>query len=167
MIVSKILTILFFLRKVIIVASSNSMEVGVLGYTDNVWKQWMMLDSERAELPLGPDRQETWPVSLALDTATTRAWVESDETTVPAPPLLYLLSHTGVLCSFRVVNLRENSSQISQQPEKVADTSGMALFCKKMEEVAEKVDAKGSVGGIPEQQLQVKRKFMFLGVNLG
>lgn len=56
-----------------IVASANSMEVGVLALAQDglSWLQWTQEDAARAELPLTPSKQETYPVGLALDTSST------------------------------------------------------------------------------------------------
>jgi hypothetical protein len=53
-------------------ASANSMEVGVMGLQEDQisWEQWTQEDAARAELPLSVDRQETFPVGLGLDTST-------------------------------------------------------------------------------------------------
>ena len=54
------------------VASANSMEVGVLGLQEDQisWEQWTQEDAARAELPLSVDKQETFPVGFGLDTST-------------------------------------------------------------------------------------------------
>lgn len=56
------------------VASANSMEVGVLAMAQDqvTWQQWTQEDAARAELPLTPTKQETYPIGLALDTSSTR-----------------------------------------------------------------------------------------------
>lgn len=56
------------------VASANSMEVAVLAMMqDQVsWQQWTQEDAARAELPLTPSKQETYPIGLTLDTSSTR-----------------------------------------------------------------------------------------------
>lgn len=53
-------------------ASANSMEVGVLGLQEDQisWEQWTQEDAARAELPLSVDKQETFPVGFGLDTST-------------------------------------------------------------------------------------------------
>lgn len=54
-------------------ASANSMEVGVMGLQEDQisWQQWTQEDAARAELPLSVDKQETFPVGLGLDTSST------------------------------------------------------------------------------------------------
>lgn len=53
-------------------ASANSMEVGVMGLQgdQSSWEQWTQEDAARAELPLSLNKQETFPVGLGLDTST-------------------------------------------------------------------------------------------------
>nr|CAD7206766.1 unnamed protein product [Timema douglasi] len=58
---------------VLLAASANSMELGVLGLaSDQVsWMQWVLEDASRAELPLNSaTREETYPVGVGLDTST-------------------------------------------------------------------------------------------------
>jgi hypothetical protein len=43
-------------------------------------------------------------------------------------PVLYILSHQGVLCLFYAINLRLNASSLCSPPEKLPDESGLALF---------------------------------------
>lgn len=52
-------------------ASANSMEVGVMGLKEDQisWQQWTQQDVARAELPLSRNKQETFPVGLGLDTS--------------------------------------------------------------------------------------------------
>jgi nuclear pore complex protein Nup214 len=53
-------------------ASANSMEVGVMGLQEDriSWEQWTQEDAARAELPLSRNKQETFPVGLGLDMST-------------------------------------------------------------------------------------------------
>jgi hypothetical protein len=62
----------FIHRNILMMASANSMEVGVLGLQDDQisWEQWTQEDAARAELPLSVDKQETFPVGFGLDTST-------------------------------------------------------------------------------------------------
>lgn len=43
-------------------------------------------------------------------------------------PVLYILSHQGVLCLFYAVNLRPNAACLCLPPEKLPDESGLAFF---------------------------------------
>lgn len=65
----------YFFRGVLLVASANSMEVGVLGLSQPgepaLWQQWNQIDAARAELPLSANHQETFPVGVAFDTGVT------------------------------------------------------------------------------------------------
>lgn len=51
------------------VASSNSMEVGLLGLQGADWEQWIQEDSSRAELPFSASKKESHPVGMVLDTS--------------------------------------------------------------------------------------------------
>ncbi|KAJ8958878.1 hypothetical protein NQ318_019645 [Aromia moschata] len=69
-------------------------ELGVLGSAGDTWTQWVISDSARAELPLGPDHQETFPVGLALDVSSTRPLSWNESTIPPA--------RTSSCCPIRV-----------------------------------------------------------------
>jgi hypothetical protein len=43
-------------------------------------------------------------------------------------PVLYILSHQGVLCLFYAINLRPNVACLCSPPEKLPDESGLAMF---------------------------------------
>jgi len=43
-------------------------------------------------------------------------------------PVLYILSHQGVLCLFYAVSLRPNAVCLCSPPEKLPDESGLAFF---------------------------------------
>ncbi|CAG9838675.1 unnamed protein product [Diabrotica balteata] len=109
------------------IASSNSMELGLLGAVSEFWTQWNVPDFARAELPLGSDKQETLPVGMALDISNTKPlpWGEGIK---PPCPYLLLLSHTGVLYFYNLVNLKEGIPSINSPPDIIADNSGLAQF---------------------------------------
>ncbi|KAG5897453.1 hypothetical protein JTB14_002714 [Gonioctena quinquepunctata] len=134
----------------LMVASSNSTEVGVLGSTADTWTQWIISDSARAELPLSSDKQETLPVGLALDISPTKPlpWGEG---TIPPCPYLLILSHQGVLCFFDIVNLKPGVPGICCPPDNVQDTSGLAQFV--VEEVKESTQEKGTPTIQPQSTL--------------
>lgn len=111
------------------VASSNSMEVGVLGTENNCWLVWILPDSARAELPLSASKpkQETLPVGMAFDIGAAQPVVWG-ETSLPPAPYLLLLSHHGLLCCFRALNVKAGVNSICQPREALADTSGLSQF---------------------------------------
>uniref|UniRef100_A0A6P7FM32 Nuclear pore complex protein Nup214 n=1 Tax=Diabrotica virgifera virgifera TaxID=50390 RepID=A0A6P7FM32_DIAVI len=111
----------------LMIASSNSMELGLLGLVSEIWTQWNVPDFARAELPLGSDKQETLPVGMALDISNTKPlpWGEGLK---PPCPYLLLLSHTGVLYFYNLVNLKEGIPSINSPPDAIADSSGLAQF---------------------------------------
>ncbi|RZC32550.1 nuclear pore complex protein Nup214, partial [Asbolus verrucosus] len=123
---------------ILMVASANSMEVGILGNSGECWTQWIMGDAARAELPLSSSHQETLPVGFGLDIGSTQPlpWGES---TLPPCPILFLLSHYGMLCCFNVVNLKEGIPTICTPPDSIKDTSGVLQFVNKSEVVKQEV----------------------------
>lgn len=111
------------------VASSNSIEVGVMGNSGDTWTQWVLADSARAELPLGADQQETFPIGCALDTGSTKP-IPWGESTLPPAPKLLLLSHHGILCCFNVINLKQGLPTVCSPADPLPDISGANLFTK-------------------------------------
>jgi hypothetical protein len=101
---------------VLLVASANGAEVGLLGQREaSVWQQWTLEDSARAELPLDAGA-DTFPLGMALCTSATGqlAWEES---MLPYMPVLLLLSHCGLLCVYHTLNLKQNAVEICQPIE--------------------------------------------------
>ncbi|KAK4879776.1 hypothetical protein RN001_007922 [Aquatica leii] len=115
------------LWNILLVASSNSMEVGVLGNEKEQWTQWILTDSARAELPLSSSKQDTLPVGLTLDKSAVEPVIWGEHSLPPAP-FLFLLSHYGVLCCFRVINIKNGVLNICQTPKPLSDVSGLNMF---------------------------------------
>ncbi|XP_026285827.1 nuclear pore complex protein Nup214 isoform X1 [Frankliniella occidentalis] len=111
------------------VASANSMEVGVLamGQDQVSWVQWTQEDAARAELPLTPLKQETYPVGLALDTSSTQQ-LRWGEGSLHPMPMLHILSHDGVLCIFHVINILPQAVCVCEPPRPLPDMSGLDQF---------------------------------------
>lgn len=111
----------------LMISSSNSMELGLLGAVSETWTQWNVSDCARAELPLGPDKQETLPVGMALDISNTKPlpWGEG---ALPPCPYLLLLSHQGIIYFYNIVNLKQGIPSICCPPDPIIDVSGMGQF---------------------------------------
>lgn len=113
------------------VISANSTEVGLLGTTDSgdnpTWKQYIMLDSARAEMPLFNNKDETFPLGMDIDTGVTHRII-IDENEIPVNAMLHLFSTHGVLISFNILNRTPNCPSINSPPQPVADTSGIGSF---------------------------------------
>lgn len=43
-------------------------------------------------------------------------------------PMLHIISHYGILCSFDVINITQGATQICSPPEPVSDRSGLMQF---------------------------------------
>lgn len=117
----------------LIVATSNSIEIGMLGTTETgetpKWQQYTMLDECRAELPLSADtKQEAYPVGLSLETGCTHLLMIG-ETRLSIPmPMIHLITTTGYLVSFNLLNMRPNIESICSPPLNVNDLSGLNQF---------------------------------------
>ncbi|KAJ8926734.1 hypothetical protein NQ314_020851 [Rhamnusium bicolor] len=120
-------TILLQHWNILMVASSNSTEVGVLASTGDSWTQWILADSARAELPLSSDHQETLPIGLALDISSTKP-LPWNESSIPPCPYLLLFSDQGILCLFNIVNLKQGIPSICTPPDPISDVSGIGQF---------------------------------------
>lgn len=118
-------------RNLILVGSANSMEIGVLGTTEvgesPLWTQYTMLDEARPELPLSADKQETYPIGMAIETGCSHQLI-IDEEQLPVMPMLHLLSTFGTLISFDIINKRPNCPGICSPPAPLSDTSGINHF---------------------------------------
>ncbi|XP_066255123.1 nuclear pore complex protein Nup214 isoform X2 [Euwallacea similis] len=124
---SQFFTILQHSWNILMVASANSAEIGVLGCNGEAWIQWLLADTARAELPLSADHQETFPVGLTFDISPTNQLPWGDHY-IPPCPLLCFLSHQGVLCIFNVVYLKSGVSSVCTPPDPITDSSGLSLF---------------------------------------
>lgn len=109
------------------VASANSMEVGVLAAVNENWRQWILSDSSRAELPLSASKNDTLPIGLAVNLGATNS-LQIGENDLPPVPLLMVLSNDGVLCCFNVINLKPDAPKICITPENILDNSGLNQF---------------------------------------
>ena len=98
---------------VVAVASSTSIELGVLGLNSPPpgYTQWILEDNARAEIPLNKN-EECYPVGLAMD-LTAAEPTPVGESLGPASPLLYLLSSSGLLCPYYCVNTRPGAGPLS------------------------------------------------------
>uniref|UniRef100_A0A182WGB6 Nuclear pore complex protein Nup214 n=1 Tax=Anopheles minimus TaxID=112268 RepID=A0A182WGB6_9DIPT len=132
----------------VLMASANSMEVGILGTTESgeapTWCQWTTTDEARAELPLTSDKQETFPIGLVLETGCTHELVIGEQT-FPVMPMIHLLSTYGQLVSFNVLNTLPNVPNICSPPKPVQDLSGGAFV---------KLDVEKSAPGVATTQQQ-------------
>lgn len=113
----------------ILVASANSMEIGVLGTKEAgtetpLWTQYIMSDEARAELPLSATtKQETYPIGMAIELGCTHQLTLS-ETTLPPMPMLMLLSTAGILLAYDLINQQPGVPNICSPPRPFTDLSG-------------------------------------------
>ncbi|CAK1547226.1 unnamed protein product [Leptosia nina] len=97
----------------IMTASSNSMEIATLGSKDGLnWVQWCQSDEARPELPLTNKTQENYPVGLCIDTCAAHQLPWGENELLPPMPILLVVSHTGLLTIFNIVNLDKTCAQI-------------------------------------------------------
>lgn len=115
----------------LLVGSANSVEIGVLGTREQgetpLWTQYTMADEWRAEVPLTADKQESYPIGVAVETGCTHQLVQN-EAVLPVMPMLHLLSTGGHLTSFDLVNRTAGVPTLCQAPKQLVDTSGAGEF---------------------------------------
>lgn len=114
-----------------LVASSNSMEVGVLGTTESgetpTWKQYITLDEARIELPLTSEKQETYPVGFAFETGSTHQLVIAEKP-FPVMPMIHILSTHGQLVSFNFLNFSQNAPGLCSPPRPISNNAALSQF---------------------------------------
>ncbi|XP_031628108.1 nuclear pore complex protein Nup214-like [Contarinia nasturtii] len=116
---------------ILLMASSNGTEIGILGTTESgenpLWKQYTFIDEGRAELPLTADKQDTFPIGLALDTGCTHQ-LTIGENLIPVMPMLHILSTHGFILSFDMLNFQPTRVDICSPPQNISDQSGLGFF---------------------------------------
>ncbi|CAG9786120.1 unnamed protein product [Diatraea saccharalis] len=96
---------------IILASSSNSMEIATLGSTDGAnWMQWCQTDEARPELPLTDKKQENYPVGICIDTCAVHQ----------LPWVLLVVSQTGLLTIFNIINLNKQVAQVCTPPQQLA-----------------------------------------------
>lgn len=102
------------------------MEVAVLGQASGgnaehpEWRQWLPEGTDRAELPLDSQSEETRPLGMALDITSQKPIPWADNQSLPAMPILFLLSTDGLLCPFNVINLLEGAAPVNQAAQQLS-----------------------------------------------
>ncbi|XP_039753741.1 nuclear pore complex protein Nup214 isoform X2 [Pararge aegeria] len=105
----------------IISSSSNSMEIATLASPDSTnWVQWCQPDEARPELPMTEKTQENYPVGICFDTAAIHQLPCGENEMFPPMPLLHVVSQTGLLSIFNVINLNKSAPQICAPPQQLA-----------------------------------------------
>ncbi|KAJ0177256.1 hypothetical protein K1T71_007265 [Dendrolimus kikuchii] len=105
----------------ILASSSNSMELATLGSTDGSnWIQWSQPDEARPDLPLTDDKQESYPVGICIDTCGIHQLPWGENEMLPHMPLLHIVSQSGLLTTFNVINLNRNSQPVCAPPQLLA-----------------------------------------------
>ncbi|XP_038211836.1 nuclear pore complex protein Nup214-like isoform X2 [Zerene cesonia] len=113
---------------IIISSSSNSMEIATLGSKDCVsWMQWCQNDEARPELPLTAKKEENYPVGLCIDTSDVQRLPWGENEVLPPMPFLLIVSQTGLLTIFNIINLDKGAAVLCTPPQtlKLVPTAAM------------------------------------------
>lgn len=103
---------------IILASSSNSMEIATLASTDGSnWIQWCQTDEGRPELPLTDKKLENYPVGIAIDTCAIQQLPWGENETLPYMPSLLIVSQSGLLTIFNIVNLNRGAPQVCAPPQ--------------------------------------------------
>lgn len=105
------------------------------------------IDEGRAELPLTAEKQDTFPIGLALETGSTHQITIGNyhivsillfeaknsfkflgENQIPVMPMLHILSTHGLLLSFNLLNFHPNRVDICSPPQLIHDKSAVHQF---------------------------------------
>lgn len=110
-------------------------------------------DEARAELPLTPDKRETFPVGFCLETGSTNQLMIG-EIRVPVMPMVHIYSTHGYLLSFNLLNLQPTYVDICSPPRPISDRSAANLFAELP--AASKTPTKAPAPAQPQPQVQPK-----------
>ncbi|XP_013199909.1 nuclear pore complex protein Nup214 isoform X2 [Amyelois transitella] len=104
----------------ILSSSSNSMEIATLGSADgSSWLQWCQTDEARPELPLTDKKIENYPVGLCIDTSAIHQLPWGENEVLPHMPLLLVVSQTGLLTIFNVINMNKQAPPLCSPPQQL------------------------------------------------
>lgn len=116
----------------ILIASANCVDVSFLKISKPgdipEWTQEFPNDQFLAELPLTPEREESFPIGFEIDIACQGRLLQ-EEGKYPVMPMLHMLSTNGVLCSFYVLNTTSSYVDICSPPRPI-DPRILAQFFK-------------------------------------
>lgn len=107
----------------ILIASANCVDVSFLKISKPgdipEWTQEFPNDQFPAEMPLTPEKEESFPIGFEIDTACQGRLLQEDGSQYPVMPMLHMLSTNGVLCSFYVFNTTPSYVDICSPPRPI------------------------------------------------
>lgn len=115
----------------LLVSSANSIDVNFLRITQAgdlpVWTQEFPNDLFPAELPLTPNKDESFPIGFEIETGCSNRLLQEDGNPYPVMPMIHILSTYGVLSSFYVLNTTSTYVDICSPPRPL-DQNALSLF---------------------------------------
>ncbi|XP_013169296.1 PREDICTED: nuclear pore complex protein Nup214 isoform X1 [Papilio xuthus] len=104
----------------VLASSSNSSEIATLASLDGCsWRQWCQIDEARPELPLTDGNQDNYPVGICVDTCSIHQLPWGENETLPPMPILHVLSQTGMLSIFNIINLKKDAAMFCTPPQQI------------------------------------------------
>ena len=100
------------------------MEIAVLGQNGvggpehPEWKQWLLEDEFRAELPLDGS-VETKPMGMAIDSTNQIPIPWQDNQNLAPVPILFVLNTHGLLCPFHILNMASGAASVNEPPQQL------------------------------------------------
>lgn len=115
----------------LLIASANSIDISFLRVSQAgdlpVWTQEFPNDLFPADLPLTKNKDESFPLGFELDIGCTNRLLQEDGSPYPVAPMVHILTTSGVLCSFYVLNTTASYVDICSPPRPI-EASALSLF---------------------------------------
>nr|KAJ3423305.1 hypothetical protein HK105_006106 [Polyrhizophydium stewartii] len=92
-------------KRIVFVANTTAAEAGVIGCSEDGWRNWSLADNSLISMPLDEEDRDTWPLGLAVDLTSTVTLPPAtpDDPPVPPMPILLILNNLGDLLAHHCI----------------------------------------------------------------